>query len=138
MTAVFDHEKLTVYQRSISFVGWAESIIEDQPKSLAARDQLDRASTSVPLNIAEGNGKFTATDRCRFFDIARGSALECAACLDVLVAKRRITAERIAEGKAMLLEIVAMLIGLIKSNSSSRTFEEPPAYGGQHAERDYD
>jgi four helix bundle protein len=133
MAAVFDHEKLAVYQRSIAFVGWAETIIEAQPKSISARDQLDRASTSVPLNIAEGNGKFTATDRCRFFDIARGSALECAACLDVLVAKRRVDAEQIGEGKTMLIEIVSMLVGLIRSNSN-RTFEEPPAYGCQAAE----
>jgi len=134
MRAVFDHEKLAVYQRAIAFVGWAEAIIENQPKALSVRDQLDRASTSVPLNIAEGNGKFTATDRCRFFDIARGSALECAACLDVLVAKRRIESGQIEEGKAMLVEIVAMLIGLIRSNSTTRTFEDPPTYGGQIAE----
>lgn len=125
MPAISDHEKLTVYQRSIAFVGWAETIIETQPKTLSARDQLDRASTSIPLNIAEGNGKFTSPDRCKFFDTARGSALECAACLDVLVAKRRVEVSTIAEGKAMLLEIVAMLVGLIKSNSDNRMFEEP-------------
>jgi four helix bundle protein len=133
VTNVFDHEKLAVYQRAIAFVSWAEPIIEAQAKSLSARDQLDRASTSVPLNIAEGNGKFTSTDRCKFFDIARGSALECAACLDVLVAKRRVNHQQIAEGKTMLLEIVSMLVGLIKGNSH-RTFEEPPAYGRQVAE----
>ena len=43
---------------------------------------------SLELNIAEGNGKYTSADRCRFFDTARASALECAACLDVLVAKK--------------------------------------------------
>lgn len=133
MTNAFDHEKLTVYQRSIAFVGWVETIIERQPKALPARDQLDHASTSVPLNIAEGNGKFTPSDRCRFFDNARGSALECAACLDVLVAKKRLGAEEIKEGKAMLVEVVAMLVGLIRSNSNTRTFEEPPAYRRQAA-----
>ncbi|HMP90857.1 MAG TPA: four helix bundle protein, partial [Kiritimatiellia bacterium] len=51
--------------------------------------QLDRASTSIPLNIAEGNGMYTEADRCRFFDIARGTALECPACLDVMIAKKR-------------------------------------------------
>jgi four helix bundle protein len=134
MATVFDHEKLTVYQRSIAFVAWAELILESQPKSLSVRDQLDRASTSVPLNIAEGNGKFTSADRCKFFDTARGSAFECAACLDVLVAKCRIRSEQAVEGKAILLEVVAMLVGLIKSNSSSRVFEEPPNYGGHLAE----
>lgn len=55
----FDHEKLTVYQHSIKFVAWATDLLESVPKSISAHDQLDRASTSVPLNIAEGNGKST-------------------------------------------------------------------------------
>ncbi len=72
----------------------------------AVKDQLDRASTSVPLNIAEGNGKFAIKDRCRFLDFARGSALECAACLDVIVAKRLLEQEAVNPGKQQLLEIV--------------------------------
>ncbi len=68
--------------------------METLPKSLAAYDQLDRVSTSIALNIAEGNGKCSAPDRCRFFDITRGFALECAACLDVLVAKKRYEADK--------------------------------------------
>ena len=94
----FDHEKLNVYQESIDFVAWVADLLETIPKSMAVHGQLDRASTSVPLNIAEGNGKFTPRDRCKFFDIARGSALECAACLDVLVAKKKIDSETAANG----------------------------------------
>jgi four helix bundle protein len=51
-----------------------------------ARDQLRRASQSISPNIAEGNGKGTNGDRCRFFAIARGSALECASIQDGLEA----------------------------------------------------
>ena len=94
------------------------------PGSPAVRNQLDRASTSIPLNIAEGNGKFTSPDRCRFFDNARGSALESAACLDVMVAKRFVSAQEIQAGKVMLLKIVSMLFGLIRANSDVRVFEE--------------
>src|SRR5215510_8920636 len=94
----FDHEKLVVYQRGIQFVAWASQLMEDLPSKLAVFDQLDRASTSVPLNIAEGNGKYTPPDRCRYFEIARGSALECAACLDVLVAKGKCNADQIQPG----------------------------------------
>jgi four helix bundle protein len=83
-------------------------------------DQLDRASTSIPLNIAEGNGKFTGADRCRFFDIARGSALECAASLDVLRSKGRCSEEAILPGKDRLWSIVSMLVALIKANSDYR------------------
>ena len=116
----FDHEKLNVYKESIRFVAWADDLLESIPKSIAAHNQLDRASTSVPLNIAEGNGKHTPADRCKFFDTARGSALECAACLDVMVAKKKMEETKAEEGKAALLEIVSMLVGLIRANSPDR------------------
>jgi len=48
----FDHEKLVAYQRSIQFVTWSRPLLENQSPKLAVFDQLDRASTSVPLNIA--------------------------------------------------------------------------------------
>lgn len=116
----FDHEKLTVYQTAIRFIAWACSLLDDLPKSLSAHGQLDRASTSIPLNIAEGNGKHTAADRCRYFDNARGSALECAACLDVLVARQKIPSAFADNGKRLLVEIVSMLVGLIRANSEVR------------------
>jgi len=128
MSRQFDHEKLTVYQRSIDFVAWADNLLETLPRTLAVSKQLDRASTSIPLNIAEGNGKFTDSDRCRFFDIARGSALECAAALDVIVAKKRATMTDVAEGRELLIDIVSLLVGLIRSNSKNRVFEETTPY----------
>ena len=132
MNATFDHEKLDVYLESIRFVSWVDELLGEIPKSLAVYSQLDRASTSIPLNIAEGPGRFTAADRCRFFDIARGSALECAACLDVLVAKKRI--EQADSGKAILVRIVSMLVGLIRSTSPSRIHEDSSDYGTRRTE----
>ncbi len=116
----FDHEKLSVYQAAIKFVAWSSDLLNDVPKGLAVHNQFDRATTSIPLNIAEGNGKYTSADRCRFLDNARGSALECAACLDVLVARGRIASSVAEEGKSVLIEIVSMLVGLIRANSETR------------------
>ena len=113
----FSHEKLDVYQESIVFVAWVTTLLESVERPGDIKDQLDRASSSVPLNIAEGNGKYSTKDRCRFFDTAHGSALECAAALDVLVAKRKVTIADIRPGKERLQHIVRMLIGLIKANS---------------------
>ena len=127
MQFYFDHEKLRVYQESIEFVGWCEGVYERGARRVAVIDQLDRASTSVPLNIAEGNGKSSRKDRCRFLEIARASALECAACLDVLVAKNRLAAKDIVRGKEQLQRIVSMLIGLIRS-VTDRVAEEPAEY----------
>ena len=74
------HEKLVVYRLSIGYVAW----VYEKAGSLTgvhrpARDQWVRASQSIPLNIAEGNGKTAAADRRRYFEIARGSVFECAA-----------------------------------------------------------
>jgi 23S rRNA-intervening sequence protein len=55
----FDHEKLDVYVQSIDFCGWVGGLLDAVSGRAAAKDQLDRASTSIPLNIAEGNGKFS-------------------------------------------------------------------------------
>jgi four helix bundle protein len=123
----FDHEKIEVYRDAIAFAAWLTGILEGAVRVGDVRDQLDRASTSIPLNIAEGNGKYTPKDRCRFFDIAHGSALECAAGLDILVAKTKLTAEQIRPGKERLQRIVRMLMGLIKRNSTREYDKGKPA-----------
>src|SRR6185436_6523730 len=114
----FNHEKLDVYRESIALIAWLSPILETGVRLGDVKDQLDRASTSTVLNIAEGNGKYSEKDRCRFFDTAHGSALECAAGLDVLVAKGKVTVDQVQPGKASLMKIVQMLMGLIKTNSA--------------------
>ena len=123
MNPFFDHEKLDVYQASLAFIAWLDPLMQKLPKTIAVRDQLDCASTSIVLNLAEGNGKFTSPDRCRFFDIARGSALECAAALDVLASQGRCESSVVNSGKEHLRRIVSMLVGLIKANSDYRLHE---------------
>ncbi len=131
---MFDHEKLKVYQKALGFVEWlSKREFERRVKKVSVIDQLDRASTSIVLNIAEGNGKYTSKDRCRFFDISRGSALESAGCLDVLFTKKMISESDCKKGKAILEEIVSMLVGLIKSNSD-RVFDEAIEYGKEKSD----
>ena len=122
MKTYFDHERLDVSQESIAFCGWVGELLGDITAKAAAKDQLDRASTSLPLNIAEGNGKFSDADRSRFLEIARGSALECAACLDVLVVRKLIAIERIVPAKERLVRIVNMLMGMLKRFSGRAEF----------------
>jgi four helix bundle protein len=129
MRTSLDHEKLNVYQMSLEFITWTLPLLDKLPPNAAVRSQLDRASTSIPLNIAEGNGKFTAADRCRFFDNARGSAVECSACLDVTVAKQFMKTAEVSDGKGLCVEMVSMLYGMIRANSDVRLFETPPVYG---------
>ena len=104
------YEKLDVYRISISYVASvyenAGSLSGNAP---AARDQWLLASQSVPLNIAEGNGKTAAADRRRYFEIARGLALECAAIQDVLVVGKALERTESRERKVELERMAAML-----------------------------
>lgn len=106
----FDHEKLDVYQLSVEFnrlIALIAPALREVNRHL--RDQLGRAALSIPLNIAEGNGKRSPADRRRFLEIARGSAMECAACLDVWAAVGAHEKVELDRCKTLLLRIVAML-----------------------------
>lgn len=134
MKTYFDHEKLDVYQESIAFCGWVGELLGQISAKASAKDQLDRASTSLPLNIAEGNGKFSTVDRPRFLEIARGSALECAACLDVLAIRKLVAPDRILPAKERLVRIVNMLMGMLKRFSGRAKFlrEDEGLYAIEH------
>ena len=119
MERIFDHEKLDVYGLELRFVAWTTDFLEEVSQSPVPHgrellDQLVRACISVLLNTAEGNGKRQGLQRARYFDDARGSAVECAACLDASVAKRFAESDRILPGKELLARIVAMLTRLIE------------------------
>ena len=128
MKIYFDHEKLDAYKKALAFAAWSESILERILKSAAVHGQLDRARTSIVLNIPEGNGRFYSADRCKFFDIARGSGLECAGCLDLIFIKKLLSDTELDEGKSLLRDVVSLLVGLIRSNSPDRLHEEPIEY----------
>jgi four helix bundle protein len=106
----FDHEKWDVYQAALEFVILISDIVEQLPRGKAFLvDQLQRAGTSVPLNIAEGAGEDAINEKARFYRMARRSATECASILDVCHRLRLIDGDRYAEGRTLLLRIVAML-----------------------------
>jgi four helix bundle protein len=107
---MLDHEKLDVYQCALRFATVAFRILEKMPRGHAElSDQLKRATLSIPLNIAEGAGKPTDKDRSRFHAIARGSAMECGAILDMLHLQALADPPAIIEAKSLLVRIVAML-----------------------------
>ena len=104
------HEKLDVYRLSIGYVAWVfEKVKGLNGVHRPARNQWLRASQSIPLNIAEGNGKTAEADRRRYFEIARGSALECAAIQDVLVVGHALDKTESRSRKDELDRMAAML-----------------------------
>jgi four helix bundle protein len=107
---MLDYEKLDVYQVSIQFLALAIKIIDNMPKGNAAiGDQFKRAALSVPLNIAEGTGKSTKADKQKFYTIARGSAMECGAVLDVCKIFKIVDPSDYDQGKKLLVREVEML-----------------------------
>ena len=113
----FDHEKLDVYKVSIDFVVMMDQIIEQFPRGRAyLADQLQRAATSVPLNIAEGAGEYSGAEKNRFYRIAKRSATECAGILDICVRLRLIDEEPYIKGREFLTRIVSMLTKLAQNS----------------------
>ncbi len=105
----FDHEKLDVYRKALEFVAWCGRLRSGGRVPGSTATSLDKASTGVALNVAEGNGKFSAKDRCRFITHARIAALKAAATLDILALRQVKCIQEAAEGKSYLIDIVRML-----------------------------
>ena len=82
---MFDFQNLEVYKKSTSLHISLKAISRSSGLNKIIADQLFRASLSIPLNIAEGSGRFTAKDRRNFFIIARASVFECLAILDSII-----------------------------------------------------
>ncbi len=115
MRTLFDHENLRVYQAAIGFVAWLQEVTPAITSKVSACDHLARASSSVPVNIAEASGKRSMNERSQFIDTAYGSSLECAACLDILGILDCVSATTVHEGKNRLSMLVCMLVGFRKS-----------------------
>ena len=111
----FDHEKWDVYQVTLEFVALISKIIEklERGKGCLA-DQLLRAGTSVPLNIAEGAGEHSPNEKARFYRMAKRSATECASILDVYKRLKIVEESDYDQGRELLLRIVAMLTKMVK------------------------
>jgi four helix bundle protein len=127
MTEPFGHEKLIVYQKGMRFAVLRGALLERMPRRVAACDHLERGAESILLNIAHASSTWSAKERIVYLGHANGSALECAACLDVLVAKSLLGEDDVYPGKSLLAEIVCMLITMRKT-AASRVCEDSAGY----------
>ena len=116
----FEHERLDVYKTAIQLLAVSDQVVDALTRGRShLGEQLGRASTSIVLNIAEGAGEFAAAEKARFDRIARRSATECAAILDVCGALRVADPMPLAAGRDLLLRIVAMLTKLVLNASAN-------------------
>ena len=113
----FAHERLDAYRVSVEFLDIADALTKRLPKTKGQLgDQLARASEGVVLRIAEGAGaEFRSADQKRYFRSARGSALECAAVLDICRIRGVGSPAQVQQGRALLLRIVQMLTRLSRA-----------------------
>ena len=110
-------ERLDCYRVAVEFQTIAARLVANRRVG-ALREQLDRASVSIVLNIAEGAGRRLSRDKAHFFTIARGSATECAAVLDLLLARGLVSPADHRHGRDRLVRIVQMLTRLIARHVS--------------------
>ena len=108
---LFHHESLDVYQVGLDFVRWFIEL----PGAMELADRLcreiDKSATSVVLNVAEGNGRYSELDHRRFLEMAAASAVKAAAYLDLYQQKALTARMETSQGRELLSRIVAMLSG---------------------------
>ncbi len=112
----FDFQKLDVYKASIEFIVVSHALIERLPRGRGYLiDQLQRAATSIAANIGEGAGERAKAEKARFYRMARRSAFECAALLDVMAAEHLADETELRNGRELLERIGMMLTRLVES-----------------------
>ena len=109
-TPLLDHERLDCFQVALQFAAMVPEVTRTARPSL--RDQLERAAASICLNLAEGCGRRTKRDRLHFFAMAQGSAMECAAAVDILRVTGHVSIADATRAKHKLTRVVQMLVGL--------------------------
>ena len=119
--AFFD---LRVYQEAKELVKSVYTLLDKFPKyeTYALGDQLRRAVTSVPSNIAEGSGRFSIKEKIHFIEIAYGSLTETLCQLDIAHDLNYITDEEFTNEKERINIIGKQLSGL--RSSFQRQLEE--------------
>jgi four helix bundle protein len=127
MTQLFGHEKLKVYQKGMGFAAIRSTLLDGLSRRVAACDHLNRGAESILLNIAHASSSRSPKERIVYLGHANGSALECAACLDVFVAKELLATRDVYPGKQLLAEIVSILITMRKT-TANRVREDHAEY----------
>ena len=113
---MFSYEKLEVYKKATQTNQKVYRLLK-QNKSIPsfAKNQFERASLSVRLNIAEGSAKISNRDRRNFYITARGSAFECASLIGFLNGESEIADDLKEELYSSFEEISKMLFAMIKN-----------------------
>jgi len=114
----FGYERLLVWQRSLE---WADRILTIAESIGSKRnhfrliEQIEASCTSVPMNIAEGKGRFSKKEFVHFLYIARGSLYETMTLLEIFFKRQWVPQEDFFVLKNETKEIAKMLNAFINS-----------------------
>lgn len=110
-------ENLEVWQIGMKIVHECYLLTKKFPKNeiFALSDQLQRASTSVCLNIAEGSGQPTNKGFAVYIQRAKSSVLECVACIKIAIQEKFINEDETKTLLPLFKEEYFKLIALNKS-----------------------
>jgi four helix bundle protein len=110
-------EDLDVWNIGMKIVHEVYCLTKKFPKTetFALTDQLQRAATSIPLNIAEGSGQPTKKGFMLYLQHAKSSGLECVSCIKIALQEGFVSVEDVVSVQALLQEEYFKLIALTKS-----------------------
>jgi len=114
----FPFEKLQAYQRSLDWIEAVDEFCKRSKTELTHSfiDQFQRASLSVSLNLAEGNGRWHSAEKRQFFWIARGSVFECVPLLEIMKRKNLLSQSEFENARDQLDHLGRMLTNLVKAH----------------------
>lgn len=111
-----NHKNLSAYNyaRQLVVLCYKVANLLPQEERFGMITQIKRASLSVKLNIAEGASRKSIAERNRFYEIARGSAIELDAAFESACDLSYLKAEQLTDIGTCLNKVFATLTGLIK------------------------
>lgn len=112
-------QKFVLYEKAREVNKGIVKLVKSLKLDRYKHDQIMRASNSMVLNIAEGNGRFTSKDKVHYFITARGSVYETISIFDLMEDEELIgsaTAEEFREDLLVLIKILTKLIMNMKNN----------------------
>jgi four helix bundle protein len=133
----YKFQRLQVYQLALDHLDMAYCLTPTFPRSesLNLRSQLERASTSIVLNIAEGSTGQTDAEQARFLGLALRSLMECVACLDVVERRHYAQSEELSAirdlSHQLFIKIQAMRHSLNRGGRGGATLRRRFTVPGQ-------
>ncbi len=105
-----DAERLLAYRVALELQALCSTLVPVGHRVL--KDQLERASLSAVCNVAEGAGRYSRKEKRRFYAIARGSATETAAIVDVIRLRRLAPESACSGARTLAVRVVQLLTRL--------------------------